>query len=163
MNILMRFFLVLAAAQIATACGNTPQQKPCETLLADVATGEINSDLKISVPESINQFKIGEDVNVVADNYSKSQIEVAPDQDLQIYWWNSNSWVRVMNQGTYLGRVERLSFPSNDDPGGGMFDAIFTIPQAGPSNRTCIILRGLKDPDGSRIKVGATVEFVMHP
>lgn len=144
------------------ACGNVRNAATCDFVFSDVSHTEINTDLTISTPPSINNYKIGEMVNVVADNNSKSLIEVAPDKDLKVFWWKGNSWLELAQQVNYVGKVERLSFPTNDDPGGSMYLAMFTIPTDSPAY-SCIVLRGVKDPDGSPVNVGAFVEITMYP
>ncbi|HEX8992188.1 MAG TPA: hypothetical protein VF784_10975 [Anaerolineales bacterium] len=145
------------------ACGHPKIASGCESLLHDVSKDEINTDLRISASANINTFQLGEDVNLVLDDNSKNLIEVAPGKDLRIFRQADNTWSEVANQIDYSGRIERLSFPTSDNPGGGMLNAAFAIPQANGSVQVCIVLRGVKDPDGNRIPVGAYVEMTMHP
>jgi hypothetical protein len=158
-RIFVQFFLIAVTA----ACGNTGVKTSCASLLPDIPQGELNRSLSISVPQDMNTFKIGNIVELVGEDHLTSPIEVVPDKDLKIFQWMGNSWSEVKNQINYSSRIEHISLPTADDPGIGVFELLFTLsPQFMPV-QTCIILRGIKDPDSSRVNVAAYVEFTMHP
>jgi hypothetical protein len=145
------------------ACGKVNSNQSCESLLTKSSYENINTTLRLSAPPDVNSFKYDDLVFLKVNNNSKSEIEVAPDRDLKIYWWKENSWNIVKNGVDYLSVVNRLSPETNEDPGGTVYSIELTSPKPSDPVRLCITLEGTDDPDGTRTKVAAYTEIVINP
>jgi hypothetical protein len=71
-------------------------------------------------------------------------LEIVPDQGIEIYWWNNDDWVAIKNRRDYLSAVHRIYPKIPDNLGGGVYWAVFDIPQAREPINVCIILKGIK-------------------
>ncbi len=146
------------------SCVPPKASPPCEGLLSDIPPAERNTDLKISAPSDINrQFKIGGQIGLEVDNYSGNLVAVAPDTDLEILWWNGSSWSDLTNQFRYDSAVDQISYQTDLGPGSAVFIVIFDVPQADRPIQVCFVVRGIKDPDGSRTRVGAYTLLTVYP
>jgi len=158
----IHLLMVLMAIFIG-ACLDRNAGVSCESLVPDTFRDGLNTVLQINAPSHINSFRIGESIFIVVDNLSDTVIEVAPDKDLKIFWWQGSSWSVARNGMNYLSVTDQLSPRTNVDPGGTIYNIVSDIPRQDKSVRVCVILEGIEDPDGSRSKVAAFTELILNP
>src|SRR5689334_19088225 len=103
---LKTYLLCVFILLITNACGEGRTNQSCENLLTKSSNENTNTMLKLSAPPEVNSFKYDDLVFLDVDNKSKTEIEVAPDQDLKIYWWKENSWSEAKNGVDYLSATD---------------------------------------------------------
>jgi len=158
LRVMCAFWVVM----LLTSC-NAEEKASCKSLLGNLPPEEVNTELKINAPPSFNSFRLGDDINLFADNYSHFPIEISPDKDLKVYWLQGNSWTETKNLVDYLSAVDRISVKSDSDPGGTTYSVTIDLSKRQGAVRTCIILYGIKDPDRNRVKLASYIELTLQP
>ncbi len=164
MHIKIRILSLALLAAFLSSCVPPNINSPCDSLLSDIPPTGRNIDLKISAPRDINrQFKIGDPIGLEVDNYSRNLVAVAPDTDLEILWWNGSSRNNLTNQFRYDSAVDQISYQTDLGPGSAVYITIFDIPRVAQPVQVCFLVRGIRDPDGARIRVGADTLLTVNP
>ena len=122
-----------------------------------------SSDFSVNIPEHINSFRVSDPIFTVVQNRSGSIIEVVPDNDIRIYWLKEGVWIPIKNNISYLSRIDHLTSTTDQDPGGGIYDIQLDFETKSTSFEVCIILLGLKDPNGSAESLGTFTEITLIP
>ena len=157
------FVLCLLVTITLNACVKQNSHLSCEGLLSESSTKELNTIFRIDAPTQVNSFQLADFIVLKVHNDSDTFIEVTPDRDMKIFWLKEDSWEPIKNGVDYLSAIDRLSPKSSDDPGGTIYDIALNIPDQQDDVRVCIILDGIKDPDGTQDKVAAYIELVLKP
>ncbi len=156
--------LLLLLAVFLPSCASPNAGSPCDGLLSDIPPAERNTVLRISAPRDINpQFKIGDQIGLEVDNYSRDLVAVAPDTDLEILWRQGSSWTKLANQFDYASSVDQISYKTDLGPGSAVYIAIFNVSGAGQPVQVCVTVKGVQDPDGQQIRVGADTLLTVYP
>jgi len=149
--------LCLLGTIALSACGKQAERLACENLLPK--NSDLNTSFTLRAPSHMNSFRFADLIFLRADNNSESVIEVAPDEDIKIYWLKGNSWEPISNKVDYLSVIDRLGPRTSDDPGGTIFVVELDIPEHQNRFPVCVTVEGLVNQD----KVAASVELVLYP
>ncbi len=160
----IRYFILLFSLCLIASCqSSSASLATCESLLPDIPSERINSELLLSTPGNQIEYNINDDLIFLGDNYSQDILIVTPDEDLQVYIWKDINWLKIENKLNYLSVVDRIGPKSPDDPGGQIYDVIYDQSLVKSPTRFCITLRAIKDPENKKIVVASYIEISVSP
>lgn len=148
---------------MASCQSSTVDAVACNSLVSDIPSERINTNLVLTTPDNQRDYSVQEDLRIFADNYSDNVLESAPDKDLQVYLWNDSSWMQIKNKLDYLSRVDRFGVKSIDDPGGHTYYVFYDTSLIKEPTRACVILRAVEDPENALLDIASYIEIEISP
>ncbi len=157
------FLVFVLLILLLSACSKSlPSDMPDLGISSDEL--EFNTYIKITVPKQLNNYKIGDSVDLEMENLSKDEWSFNITKDILIYYYENEEWRKVSDKMTHIGATELILGPSGNFPSDKqVFGVIPDIKPDQPMNlRIFIIGHRQTDKKESQSK-GAFVDVFLRP
>ena len=88
---------------------------------------------------------------------------LTPEKDIEIYWPGNSGRIAVGNKVDYPGWADRIAVKSSDDPGGTVYNAVYSSSCLELSAKLCVVLKAIKDPENVGINIASFIELEKIP
>ncbi|HND48547.1 MAG TPA: hypothetical protein PKI33_14325 [Anaerolineales bacterium] len=137
-------------------------QQDCKYLLANIKDENINTDFRII---DVSNEKIYEDLyNLIVnvDNFSLSLLTLSPNKDLKVFFLQDSIWVQQVNSIEFPLEISQIGVKSPDDPGGKTYSFMYNPANLEGTEKICVTMIAIKDPQGLSEPIGSYFEFSLE-
>lgn len=107
------YLFLIAAITLLSGCADAGSVPKDEILKVDVPWEEMNTDLQLSTPKTLNTFKIGDAVFIEIKVISSNQVAFERNFGAQLFIYENERWVETPNitRYDYLAPKDYIIYP----------------------------------------------------
>jgi hypothetical protein len=130
----------------------------------DLPISEMNTRIRLTAPEYVNSFTIGDTIAIEVDNLSDTPVEIVLDKDIKVFTKQGNGWTEIENYYFYSGTISQVPVKSPETPVGIGFPIKPAIGGDEPVViRVIVIGTVYKNGKPTSIRTGAYLDLTLYP